>query len=78
MKTKTPAESLHFTPEPLDNTRLAHLCGPMDENLRQISAALDVTLFRRGEKFIASGANAQQAISLLEKFYDQADKPVNI
>jgi len=50
----------------------------MDENLRQISAALDVTLFRRGEKFIASGANAQQAISLLEKFYDQADKPVNI
>ncbi len=50
----------------------------MDENLRQISAALDVTLFRRGEKFIASGANAQQAISLLETFYEKADKPVNV
>src|SRR5690606_9678004 len=70
--------SLHFTPEPLDNTRLANLCGPMDENLRQISAALDVTLFRRGEKFIVSGTNAMQAIGLLEKFYEQADKPVNI
>ena len=78
MKTKTPAESLQFTPEPLDNTRLANLCGPMDENLRQISAALDVTLFRRGEKFIVSGANAQQAIDLLRNFYEQADKPVNV
>ena len=78
LKTKSPAESLQFIPEPLDNTRLAHLCGPMDENLRQISAALDVTLFRRGEKFIVSGANAQQAITLLQKFYEQADKPVNI
>jgi phosphate starvation-inducible PhoH-like protein len=78
LKTKTPAESLQFIPEPLDNTRLAHLCGPMDENLRQISAALDVTLFRRGEKFIVSGTHAQQAIDLLRKFYEQADKPVNI
>jgi phosphate starvation-inducible PhoH-like protein len=78
LKTKSPAESLHFTPEPVDNTRLAHLCGPMDENLRQISAALDVTLFRRGEKFIVSGANAQQAVNLLQAFYKQADKPVNV
>jgi hypothetical protein len=57
LKTKTPFPS-YFTPEPLDNKRLAHLCGPMDENLRQISAALDVTIFRRGEKFIVSGSNA--------------------
>lgn len=78
LKTKSPAESLQFTPEPLDNTRLAHLCGPMDENLRQISAALDVTVFRRGEKFIVGGANAQQAIDLLQRFYEQADKPINI
>ena len=35
---------MHFEPQPVDNNRLAHLCGPMDENLRQISAALDVTL----------------------------------
>lgn len=78
LKTKIPAQPQHFIPDPLDNKRLAHLCGPMDENLRQISAALDVTIFRRGEKFVVSGANAQRAIELLEKFYDAADKTISI
>jgi phosphate starvation-inducible PhoH-like protein len=68
----------YFIPEPLDNTRLAHLCGPLDENLRQISAALDVTVFRRGEKFIVSGANAERAVELLERFYAVANKVVPI
>ena len=66
----------YFVPEPLDNTRLAHLCGPLDENLRQISAALDVTIFRRGEKFIVSGSNADQAVQILERFYAVANKIV--
>jgi phosphate starvation-inducible PhoH-like protein len=78
LKPKTPTPSLNFIPEPVDNARLAHLCGPMDENLRQISAALDVTLFRRGEKFIVSGENAQRALKLLEKFYAAADQPVSV
>jgi phosphate starvation-inducible protein PhoH and related proteins len=78
LRTKIPAQPHHFIPDPLDNTRLAHLCGPMDENLRQISAALDVTVFRRGEKFIASGANAERALSLLEKFYQLADNPISV
>ena len=78
MKTKTIAQPLYFIPEPLDNTRLAHLCGPMDENLRQISAALDVTIFRRGEKFIVGGGNAARAIEILEKFYAVAMKVVSI
>jgi phosphate starvation-inducible PhoH-like protein len=69
---------LYFIPEPLDNARLAHLCGPLDENLRQISAALDVTVFRRGEKFIVSGANAARAVELLERFYAVASKVVPI
>jgi len=68
----------YFIPEPLDNTRLAHLCGPLDENLRQISAALDVTVFRRGEKFIVTGANAERAVELLERFYAVANKVVPI
>ena len=78
MKTKTPLQPEYFVPEPLDNTRLAHLCGPLDENLRQISAALDVTIFRRGEKFIVSGANAARAIEILERFYAVANKVVPI
>ncbi len=78
MKTKTPIQPQYFIPEPLDNTRLAHLCGPLDENLRQISAALDVTIFRRGEKFIVSGHNAERAVEILERFYAVANKVVPI
>ncbi len=78
MKTKTPVQPHYFVPEPLDNTRLAHLCGPLDENLRQISAALDVTIFRRGEKFIVSGTNAERAVAILERFYEVADKVVPV
>ncbi len=78
MKTRTPAEPLYFVPEPLDNRRLAHLCGPMDENLRQISSALDVTIFRRGDRFIIGGSNGDRALALLEKFYAIADKVVPI
>ena len=75
---KTPVEPLHFIPQPLDNKRLANLCGPMDENLRQISAALDVTVFRRGEKFIISGTLAADALAILERFYAIADKTISI
>jgi phosphate starvation-inducible protein PhoH and related proteins len=78
LKTKTPIQPEYFVPEPLDNTRLAHLCGPLDENLRQISAALDVTIFRRGEKFIVSGTNAARAVEILERFYAVANKVVPI
>jgi len=78
LKTKTPIQPSYFIPEPIDNTRLAHLCGPLDENLRQISAALDVTIFRRGEKFIVSGTNADAAVGILERFYAVANKVVPI
>jgi phosphate starvation-inducible PhoH-like protein len=78
VKSKAPVETLHFIPEPLDNVRLAHLCGPMDENLRQISAALDVTIFRRGEKFVVGGTNAARAVEVLRRFYELAAKPIDI
>jgi phosphate starvation-inducible PhoH-like protein len=78
LKTKSPAQPHYFIPEPLDNRRLAHLCGPMDENLRQISAALDVTIFRRGEKFIVNGSNADRAVEILEQFYAVANKVVPV
>jgi phosphate starvation-inducible protein PhoH and related proteins len=75
---KTPNQPHYFVPQPLDNKRLAHLCGPLDENLRQISSALDVTIFRRGDKFIASGSNAERAVAMLDRFYTRADKPVAV
>ncbi len=75
---KSPSQPQYFIPQPLDNKRLAHLCGPLDENLRQISSALDVTIFRRGEKFIASGSNAERAVEILDRFYALANKPVSV
>ena len=66
-----------FTPP--DNTRLAHLCGPMDEHLRTIEAAFNVTLARRGENFRIDGAKAasQQALGLLEALYAKAGRTIS-
>lgn len=64
-------------PEPIDNARLANLCGPVDENLRQISAAFDVTILRRGNHFVVNGKNLQGAIDVLTKLYASASKTIH-
>ena len=63
-----------FTPP--DNTRLAHLCGPMDEHLRTLEAAFHVKLVRRGERFRIEGppAAAEQALAVLESLYARAQR----
>ena len=61
-----------------DNARLQNLCGPLDENLRQIEQALDVTISRRGSKFTVRGANAQGAANALETFYNGAREPLSV
>ena len=58
--------------DPVDNTRLARLCGALDENLRQIESALDVTIARRGAKFTLRGQQAGRAAQAIEHFYDRA------
>lgn len=78
MKPKSARQTLQFIPQPIDNIRLAHLCGPLDENLRQISAALDVTITRRAGKFHVSGDAALRAIDILDQFYAMAAKPVSV
>jgi len=64
---------------PPDNTRLAHLCGPLDEHLRTIEAAFSVTLHRRGEQFRIEGARGvpQQVAALLDSLYARADRPLS-
>ncbi len=69
---------LYYTPEPVDNDKLANLCGPLDENLRQIQAALDIEIARRGGNFIISGKNAAAGLQIIEDFYAVADKPVMV
>ncbi len=65
--------------EPRDNTRLAHLCGSLDEHLRGIERALDVSVSRRNEFFRIEGpkARAAQAMSLLQALYEQAQRPID-
>jgi phosphate starvation-inducible PhoH-like protein len=59
---------------PVDNQRLANLCGALDENLRQIETALDVSIARRGERFALRGKPVQTRIAaqVLHSFYERA------
>ncbi len=57
-----------------DNQQLARLCGALDENLQQISQALNVTIQRRGSHFEISGSRAKQASTLLARFHEQAQR----
>ncbi|HMH16802.1 MAG TPA: PhoH family protein [Burkholderiales bacterium] len=57
---------------PVDNQRLANLCGTLDENLRQIETALEVRIARRGERFTLRGTQAARAAEVLQKFYGDA------
>jgi phosphate starvation-inducible protein PhoH and related proteins len=63
---------------PLNNTRLAHLCGPMDEHLRSIEVALKVKIAHRHEQFKVEGpkAPAQRAMELLQAMYERAARPI--
>ena len=57
--------------EPADNTRLAMLCGPLDEHLRQIEARLLVSVHRRGNVFQIEGDRALDAERILSSLYGQ-------
>lgn len=69
-----------MTLQPVDNARLANLCGPLDENLRQIATAFDVTIARRGEVCRIGGepAQARLAAQALEHFYELCGEPIGI
>lgn len=64
---------------PLDNIKLSHLCGSLDEHLRNIESAFDVSISRRNESFRIEGAKpaAERAVALLQALYDRARKPIS-
>ncbi|MEJ2436044.1 MAG: hypothetical protein P8Y53_23955, partial [Pseudolabrys sp.] len=66
--------------EPLDNQRLARLCGALDANLRQIESALDVAIARRGAHFTVRGESGQaaRAAPALSGLYDKASGELSI
>jgi phosphate starvation-inducible PhoH-like protein len=63
---------------PPSNTRLTNLCGPLDEHLRSIEAALQVHIAHRHEQFKVEGtkAHAQRAMEMLQALYEMAARPI--
>ena len=74
------AKPVEVVLSPVDNQRLANLCGALDENLRQIETAYDVAIARRGERFTVRGhaAQAAQAAQALQHFYAAAAEHLSI
>ena len=70
---------VRHTFKPLNNARLGHLCGPLDEHLRRIEEALGVTIAHRHEQFKVDGpkAIADQAVEVLQALYEIADRPID-
>ncbi len=73
-------DTLEIALEPVDNQRLANLCGVLDENLRQIANALDVNIARRGAEFRIDGSPAQRSLAAhaLNQFYAQATEALGV
>ncbi len=69
---------LRHTFTPPNNTRMGHLCGPLDAHIRTIEAALDVTIAHRFEQFKIDGpkAKATQALEVLQARYEMARSPI--
>ncbi|MEY4561063.1 MAG: hypothetical protein RLZZ618_340, partial [Pseudomonadota bacterium] len=63
---------------PLDNARLAHLCGSVDAHLRDIEGVLGVNISRRNEFFRIEGPKpaAERTLALLQALYARADQPL--
>jgi phosphate starvation-inducible PhoH-like protein len=70
---------LRHTFAPPNNTRLGHLCGPLDAHLRRIEEALDVKIAHRHEQFKIDGSkvNAHRAMEVLQALYEIAQRVID-
>ncbi|WP_309951271.1 MULTISPECIES: PhoH family protein [Variovorax] len=70
---------LRHTFAPPNNSRLGHLCGPLDAHLRRIEEALGVKIAHRHEQFKVDGpkASAQRAMDVLQALYEIAQRPID-
>ena len=75
-----PLREIEFSAQPFDNRHLAHLCGPLDQNLRELELRFDVRIQRRGESIRVSGpaSQAEEAVHCLRYLYEQAAEPITL
>ncbi len=79
-KTKAPPKQkpVELALTPVDNAQLANLCGPLDENIRQIETGFDVVIRRRNERFSIVGEKARLTADALRYFYTMARAPLTV
>jgi phosphate starvation-inducible protein PhoH and related proteins len=67
--------SVDFALEPDDGARLANLCGPLDEHLRQIELRMGVEIMNRGNLFRITGDDRAVTLArrLLDELYQATD-----
>jgi phosphate starvation-inducible PhoH-like protein len=63
---------------PIDNQRLAHLCGSLDGHLRQIEDAMGVSITRKHGHFRIEGlkAAAERTLQLLQTLYERGQRAI--
>ncbi|PKO87683.1 MAG: phosphate starvation-inducible protein PhoH [Betaproteobacteria bacterium HGW-Betaproteobacteria-10] len=74
----TQSRPVEVTLAPVDNVLLANLCGPLDENIRQIETGFDVTIQRRNERFSVRGEKARLTADAIRHFYALAQAPLSV
>ncbi|MGH8619222.1 MAG: PhoH family protein [Burkholderiales bacterium] len=72
-------KAVEFSFTPVDNQRLANLCGALDENLRALETTLNVAIARRGARFSVRGepARTKVATTALQTLYRQARRTLS-
>jgi phosphate starvation-inducible PhoH-like protein len=75
MKSSQTNINQHIKLEPIDNDRLANLCGLLDKNIRQIEIFFDVEISNRGNSFKITGDNVNVASTsnFIERMYDLSE-----
>lgn len=74
-----PTRSSDFLLEPVDNERLANLCGQFDQHLRQMEQRLGVEINNRGNLFRIIGADdapVRVAENVIRELYASTDREV--
>jgi len=77
----TPADtsqplSAELVLDPSDNQRLANLCGPLDEHLRQVERRMGVEINNRGNTFKVIGT--ARSVELTERVIQGTQVGVNL